>query len=1059
MLRTSRQRGQTLAMALIILGILLVLGTVFIALVARSIRTTGRNQQRSLAFDLAEAGVRYVHAQMLNSLDGADWRPVQAVTIDPASQNVPLTDPDYDFLRLPNTADPTDQGGPDKLGSYTRLLFERGRALVRVRYAPSDPRVFSVLPIGELLQPGLLRNYTMVESVGKAGKIIPNDPTTLRENRVSGRVRETAESKKVVGFISCGLIEHAMFITNKNHVSRPAEIGAPDESGQMYGDNGAAPALVNVPVVFGAQGALPNPDNGGPRTFANGIPYGGGMYVNADLMIYGNVVANMNSLLGDSLLVAGSIRGADDNATLTLNQARANGNTWQTSQTNNTNNTPDSINSDNPRFSTQRNFIRDSYSEGDSQGFPRGTGIKDAPSILRVDPDTGNNRNLQLTQSSGRIYTRGNSGKFGHGQGPYIDNASDRQMRVDEQGREDVGSAESLVYDWLNPNNGQKDTGWKGAFYAPKGAYMRLLTDGFIIIRNGATSGNEWSWRRPDGTLVNNRSIRYKLVPDANGQVWIFNSYSVDGTGNPIDITQVTPATVNSYKPSGYPFNGVVYFAGNVRVRGEIPTDMQLTVVSNATIYIEGSITKGVINNGMRAGTVGTRITTLSKSMLALLAKDYVAVNTTQFFGPAPLQNLEEAKEAPSAVEWNPLLVRVDGGIDFNNEFLLDPNTPASLGGDPTRPSTWHPFATQYTTPGGSSTFIPTQLLLTQTMADGPAPASFINMDVNYPLLNTLPGGGGEWQYLFDLNSSNAATPFLPPGYTPVGGYTKTDKYTLYGLGAQPWQRYSKFEATSFPIVPSDFTFDTNAMRIDGSLNSDVGAYHLLVEGLNDFNVVTGKNPVGGTPTNDYMVARAAIVPQDIRIEAVLFAEEGSFFVIPGPWFNPNPNDRRDAYDADSSANGQVRADQDRLDSYGASPQMPFYGEPLDVRVQIFGSVVQNMPVPISQQAEWIRKWGWIPRYHGASGQLIPAQHVPAGKDVTTDMYVPNISITYDPSLATDRNVGFTTLEDPTTWIRSKRYVAGYDTASNPIYSVSLLPPLPRLPVSPTLAYFGEVKP
>src|SRR5579862_3214192 len=126
----SLRRGQTLVMALIILGVLLILGVVFIAVVSNNIKQTVRTNRRSVAYDAAEAGIRYVHAQMLNTVAGADWR-------QKPSSPVLQTDPDYSFLRLPNPADPSDQGGPDKKGFYTRLLFDRGRALIRVRYAPS----------------------------------------------------------------------------------------------------------------------------------------------------------------------------------------------------------------------------------------------------------------------------------------------------------------------------------------------------------------------------------------------------------------------------------------------------------------------------------------------------------------------------------------------------------------------------------------------------------------------------------------------------------------------------------------------------------------------------------------------------------------------------------------------------------------------------------------------------------------------------------------------------------------------------------------------------------
>src|SRR5262249_13684146 len=45
------------------------------------------------------------------------------------------------------------------------------------------------------------------------------------------------------------------------------------------------------------------------------------------------------------------------------------------------------------------------------------------------------------------------------------------------------------------------------------------------------------------------------------------------------------------------------------------------------------------------------------------------------------------------------------------------------------------------------------------------------------------------------------------------------------------------------------------------------------------------------TAAADYDLTRFGVVPLDVRIEALMYAQEGSFFIIPGPWFNPNPND------------------------------------------------------------------------------------------------------------------------------------------------------------------------
>ena len=109
-------------MAIIILGVLLVLGMVFIGIVNRNIVGSGRMQTRSVANNLAEAGVRYAHQQLLNN--SADWRPAQTVLAGTAGDIT--RDPDALYLR-PGTGfgwrGPTDanldQGGTRR----TRLLF------------------------------------------------------------------------------------------------------------------------------------------------------------------------------------------------------------------------------------------------------------------------------------------------------------------------------------------------------------------------------------------------------------------------------------------------------------------------------------------------------------------------------------------------------------------------------------------------------------------------------------------------------------------------------------------------------------------------------------------------------------------------------------------------------------------------------------------------------------------------------------------------------------------------------------------------------------------------
>ncbi|MCX7800863.1 MAG: hypothetical protein N2109_11035 [Fimbriimonadales bacterium] len=1028
--------GQTLIMAMIILGVLLILGFVFLGIVNRGIGTASTSRARTLAADLAEAGIRYAHSRLLYSELGADWRGAPT----PLNQDGGdfTTDPDALYLRpgtgfgLRADGDPQiDLGGPDGLGPYTRVNFEGGRALVRVRFAPSDFNVFSSDPSGSLRNPGRARHYTIIESVGRPGRVNPNDPTTMASsqpvrfrNYASGdefrralgemknRDNRFVGSRKLIAFASIGIIESALYITNLDNVSRPAEIGVPRELGARYEGN-----PVRIPMQLGGLDSVYT-IGPSPVPYPNPVGGGGSIVSNADLVVHGDLNLYLNPRLGDGVLVNGLIRGADDDSRLNLLAADWNGSSWVTGSFSLGNGTSPSLSSRSGAFSTIGGLLRDRLQRADSDGNARAMIRKEPPRVTMVDPDTGLNRYLVATRNSGRIVGNGNSGRFGHGRGVYVDNSYDVQVRSTADAREDVGTEEALVDDWLNPNNGKAGSAWKGPFYVPPGAFVQLLPDGFIIVRDGTrrpvgARDNQRTWRNEDGSDSGLTGIRFR-IGDVSGVPYIINS--------------LTPgANFNAENPNyaaGFPFNGLLFFEGNVRIRGVIPTDRQLTVVSMGTIYIEGSITKGV-------ATPTGRLNRPSRSALMLMAKDYVALNTTQFFGPSIGQELEEVNEAAAATALNPVRLRAeDGQLTLRAELLLSPDTP---GGNRRDPSTWRPFAELYRefagTAGNTGDPLPVSVLLTHTMDDGPAPTTYIRMDVNYGLPDST--------VLFPLTPTNAATNVFGPGYT-TPGYGTPGWAPLFGLGIENWQRYSKFETTEFRFL------DGTALNVSGlemTVQEPIGRFTAFLQGTNDVTIRTASTATEAS--NDYLLARAAIVPHDVRIEASVYAEQGSFFVIPGPWFNPNPNDTRERYATLGST--QEERDQARLEAFGAMPGTPFYGEPLDVRVVLVGSVSQNMPVPISQQAEWLRKWGWIPREIGATGRRIPWVHVPEGYDLDDpDTFaVPNLILAYDPALATGRAGGF----DP-----NSPYVR-YDEYGRP------LPPMPRLPVSPTLAYFGEVNP
>jgi hypothetical protein len=1051
----ERERGQTLVIALFIMGTLLLLSFAYVGIINRNIQQAGRQQTRSVAGDVAEAGIRYAHGQLMHSDLGADWRgnPV-ALQPTPGDPNR-SSDPDAFYLRPPNrqgfsvpgiNPQLPDQGGPDGLGPFFRVDFADGRALVRVRYAPSDANVFANDPAGPLRNPGAARNYLIIESVGRRGRVNLLDPTTAAggagfqfqnfadQNQFSEAFhamqrfdRQHPTTRRLIAFASIGTIESARFITNKHRVSRPAEIGVPSQLGASYVAQVGGPAeQVRVPTLMGTRdepvGTLGN------HALVGGF---GSIYSNADLMVHGTVQTVLNRTLGDGIHVNGSIMPADANARLVFDEWVSGGGGWTA-----TNQVvlAANLNSRNPNFNTFGGLLRDGVVASDAAGFPRGVIRKEPPSVLAVDPETGQNRYLRMTRESGIDFggQGGNSGRFGHGRGVYVDNFADRQIRLGERGRQDLGTAESLVADWLNPNNTRAGAAWQGPFYVPPGAFVQLAADGFTIVRDARGPVAERTWKFPGGVETNEPVNRFRIGRGTDRQMRIVNAFTPN-----VNIHANLQAT--DYD-RGQPFNGVLYFEGNVRVRGVVPTDVQLTLVSNATIYVEGSITKGVEGNHWTATYnlglgdpeaptgIGQRKNRMSSSMLFLAAREYVAVNTTMFMGPAAMQALTPKQDVPAGTGYVPVRVEAAGGqLELLTEFALNSRHPSLTLAQRLNPSTWPSFAGNYQELGTNDPLL-MNLMMTHSLDEGPNPATFIALDVNQGVPTST--------YFFPNIQENAASAFYPAAFPPPNTSTHIQ---MYGLGVENWQRYARFEAAAFPFMPQPGPTNPNN-------------YVVFDTATNHFSIRT--TSVGGVPINDYLLARAQMMPNDVRIEAVIFAEEGSFFVIPGPWFNGNPNDTRDRWHQSYTANGsnaqaKAVADRERLENFGTAPEVPFFGEPVDVRVTVLGAVAENMPPPISQQAEWIRRWGWIPGSTGATLRNLPSAHVPAGFENAP--YVPNLVITFDPVLASGRAAGFIErADDPASSLR-------YPPIRTDGFGRTL-PPIPRLPVSPTLAYFGEVR-
>jgi hypothetical protein len=235
---------------------------------------------------------------------------------------------------------------------------------------------------------------------------------------------------------------------------------------------------------------------------------------------------------------------------------------------------------------------------------------------------------------------------------------------------------------------------------------------------------------------------------------------------------------------------------------------------------------------------------------------------------------------------------------------------------------------------------------------------------------------------------------YAPPNYQ----FPETSGSYLY-FNDPLTQIYPNWRQQVFPINPAQ-----------GSYTLD-----LLAGGTNTFYYALA----GGS---NYLLERVAIEPMEYRIEAVLYAQEKSFFVIPGYWHNNNRND--------TWANLQSKGHRPEQVSPDGSPVVfPFYREPLDILITIDGAVIESGSASPGDAADWMSKWGWTPDEYGDAGQK-------------TVFGQTNWAAGYG-----DKDHGIRVVYD----CASLRPLDRQTVRRAP--DGQLLPPFPRLPVSPDILY------
>jgi hypothetical protein len=178
---------------------------------------------------------------------------------------------------------------------------------------------------------------------------------------------------------------------------------------------------------------------------------------------------------------------------------------------------------------------------------------------------------------------------------------------------------------------------------------------------------------------------------------------------------------------------------------------------------------------------------------------------------------------------------------------------------------------------------------------------------------------------------------------------------------------WSSAEADNWLEPLPDQRYQSMLLQRDGAVT--LASYNTLefVSRVSPVRDYDGTTYTWGVPPKDlsYLLGPVAIAPPrtadplQVEIDALIYAQNGSWFVLPGRWFNDNP--------------AEFSQDPATL----PTSEYPGYHEPLNIRISVHGAIGENMPADLGSVADWTSKWC------GPVGQ--EAQHF--------------LSYTYDPLL------------------------------------------------------------
>ncbi len=506
-------------------------------------------------------------------------------------------------------------------------------------------------------------------------------------------------------------------------------------------------------------------------------------------------------------------------------------------------------------------------------------------------------------------------------------------------------------------------------------------------------SGSYWRGIDNNGNIT---PIVSELEPPRNNTlVWPY--VPLPSGCNPVAAGQALGIYDGNRAIFPFPPNGVIYAEGNVRVRGIMPPvrdnagrsgttidaadapqayfgawnatqgrarRFDLQVVSGGTIYIEGDLLNpssarlgGLVPRGTVTDNTYYTNEELYSSRIAVLARDSVCVNTTalnprpedmfvprvtQSATPEPRYYNDIEATYPPGVQSGGLWYGLFRGIHDENYSDAARAAVAALPTESASKTTvriiysnsrvtlWRAgvlpdIADLRLILGHSGIFFATPDPANGTLAARPDLTERVDVSVSVTNLGAVPQpyaweGASPYQFVPAPDAANKSDQW----YT-----LEPDNY----LEFLPRAESGSYPTQSMPIVDylqgldDVLTFSANVIPVP---NSDLDGW---IVDPGQLGYILG--PVAIAPRNRTETG-AVVNPLPVEIDALIYAQNGSWFVIPGRWFDDDP---------------------DEFGQNLSQRQYPGYHEPLNIKISVYGAISESMPADLGSVADWTSKW------------------------------------------------------------------------------------------------------